>query len=201
MTGITLGVTAFVVLFWVDAVSLKGMRLVKPALWLISGALFVVGCVLTLRQPPHFPVPGVLAVTGVVLASVSGLLLFYSLFIEIPFVSAYVQKGSPLRLVTRGTYALCRHPGVLWLAGLLAGTCLARGSVWMLAALPVWVGVDVLYVILQEKLFFVRMFGPEYREYQRSVPMLVPTSRSVRDCARTIFMRGERPRRHDGNAA
>ena len=189
MTGITLGVTAFVVLFWVDAVSLKGMRLVKPALWLISGALFVVGCVLTLRQPPHFPVPGVLAVTGVVLASVFGLLLFYSLFIEIPFVSAYVQRGSPLRLVTRGTYALCRHPGVLWLAGLLAGTCLARGSVWMLAALPVWVGVDVLYVVLQEKLFFGRMFGSEYREYQRSVPMLVPTSRSIRDCARTFFMR------------
>jgi protein-S-isoprenylcysteine O-methyltransferase Ste14 len=201
MAGISLGVAAFVVLFWVDVVSLKGMRLVKPALWLVSGALFVLGCVITVRQPPHFQVPGALAAMGWVLAAACGMLLVYSLFIEIPFVSAYVQKGSPSRLVTRGTYALCRHPGVLWLAGMLAGTSLARGSPWMLAALPIWVGVDVLYVILQEKLFFVRMFGPEYEDYQRSVPMLVPTSRSFRECARSIFMRENGPRRHDGNAA
>ena len=95
----------------------------------------------------------------------------------------------PSRLVTEGTYALCRHPGVLWLAGLLAGVFLASGSLWMLAALPLWVGLDVLYVVLQEKLYFVRIFGAEYRDYQREVPMLVPTSRSIRECARTIFVR------------
>jgi protein-S-isoprenylcysteine O-methyltransferase Ste14 len=100
-----------------------------------------------------------------------------------------VHRGAPSRLVTSGTYALCRHPGVLWLALLLVGVFMSSGSPWVLAALPVWVGLDVLYVILQEKLFFIRMFGADYREYQRAVPMLIPTWRSVRECARTLFRR------------
>jgi protein-S-isoprenylcysteine O-methyltransferase Ste14 len=201
MTGISLGMAAFFVLFWVDYVSLKGMGLVKPVLWLTSSALFVSGLLLTARQSPHVRLPGPFPAAGWVLVTAFGLLLVYSLFIEIPFASSYVAKGSPSRLVTRGTYALCRHPGVLWLTGLLTGVFLVRGSLWLLAALVVWGGMDVLYVALQERLFFVRMFGSEYEQYQRSVPMLVPTSRSARACARTIFAPGGSLRRHDGNAS
>jgi protein-S-isoprenylcysteine O-methyltransferase Ste14 len=187
MTGIGLGAAAFIVLFWVDLVSLKGMSFVKPVLWLASGGLFVAGCDDTIRHSPVLPMPLPLAVIGGVLVGAFSLLLVYSLFAEIPFVSAYVQKGAPARLVTWGTYALCRHPGVLWLAGLLVGLFLLRGSLWMLAAIPVWIGLDILYVALQEKLFFVKMFGPEYVNYQRNVPMLLPTPRSFRECARTVF--------------
>lgn len=192
MTGIGLGAAAFIVLFWVDLVSLKGMRLVKPVLWLASGVLFCAGLVSTVRNSPRVSLPAPLAGFGWALVGIFSLLLFYSLFVEIPFISAYVQKGTPSRLVTRGTYALCRHPGVLWLAGLLAGVFLARGSLWMLLALPVWVGLDVLYVALQERLFFMPMFGAEYVEYQRTVPMLLPRGRSVSECARTIFRTGKK---------
>jgi len=192
MTGIGLGAAAFLVLFWVDFVSLKGMSFVKPVLWLASVVLFVAGLTDTVRNSPRVPLPAPLPVLGWILVGIFSLFLVYSLFVEIPFVSAYVQKGTPSRLVTRGTYALCRHPGVLWLAGLLAGVFLASGSRWMLLALPVWVGLDVLYVILQEKLFFIPMFGPEYVEYQRAVPMLVPRGRSISECARTLFRTGRK---------
>ncbi len=187
MTGVVLGILAFFVVFWVDAVSLKRKSFAKPLLWLVTVALFVAGLILAMRQPPRAALPIPLSTAGWVLTVVCSFLLIYSLFIEIPFVTAYVRRGQPSRLVTRGTYALCRHPGVLWLAGLLAGLFFASGSLWLLVALPAWVALDVLYVVLQEKLFFVRMFGSEYEKYQRTVPMLLPTSRSIRECTQTIF--------------
>jgi protein-S-isoprenylcysteine O-methyltransferase Ste14 len=192
MTGIVLGAAAFFVLFWVDLVSLNEISVVKPLLWLASSALFVLALIFTNRDAPRVLLPQPLPLVGWALVGVFGLLLVYSLFIEIPFASAYVQNGTPSRLVTRGTYALCRHPGVLWLAGLLAGVFLTRGSFWQLMALPVWVGLDVLYVVLQERLYFVKMFGSEYSDYQRTVPMLVPNGRSVGECARTIFRTGRK---------
>jgi protein-S-isoprenylcysteine O-methyltransferase Ste14 len=192
MTGIVLGAAAFFVLFWVDLVSLKEMSVVKPLLWLASSALFVLGLILTNRDAPRAPLPVPLQIVGWALVGVFGLLLVYSLFIEIPFASAYVERGTPSRLVTGGTYALCRHPGVVWLAGLLAGVFLARRSLWQLLALPVWVGLDVLYVVLQEKLYFVKMFGSEYSDYQKRVPMLIPSGRSIGECARTIFRTGRK---------
>jgi protein-S-isoprenylcysteine O-methyltransferase Ste14 len=187
MVGIALGAASFFVLFWVDAVSLKGIRRVKPVLWLASTTLFITGVVLSLRDPARIGFPPALSLIGWVLGGVFFLLLIYSLFIEIPFLSACVQEGQPAGVVSRGTYSLCRHPGVIWLAGLLAALVLATGSLMLLVALPVWIALDVLYVVLQERLFFPRMFGPDYAAYQAAVPLLVPTPRSIRECARTIF--------------
>jgi protein-S-isoprenylcysteine O-methyltransferase Ste14 len=192
VAGLLLGVISFFLVFWADVVSLKGTSILKPVLWAAGTVLFLAGLVLIVREPPRIGVPGAVQIVGWVLAVLSALLLAYSLFLEIPFVSAYLRKGGPSRLVTSGTYALCRHPGVLWLAALLVGAFLGSGSRWVLAALPVWFGLDVLYVVLQEKLFFVKLFGADYREYQGRVPMVIPTSRSARECARTLFKR--RPR-------
>jgi protein-S-isoprenylcysteine O-methyltransferase Ste14 len=187
MIGIALGAAAFLLIFWVDLVSLKGLGVVKPVLWLAGGTLFVVGVVQTIRNSTRVPLPAAVPVLGWILFGVFALFFLYSLFFEIPFASAYVKKGTPARLVTSGTYALCRHPAVLWFAALLAGLFLGTGAMWLLPAILVWTGLDVLYIVLQEKLFFVPMFGTAYKEYQGKVPMLIPTSRSVRECVRTIF--------------
>ena len=176
------------------------MSFVKPLLWLAGIALSVVGVVLTVREPPRvmFPPPSWLPAGSFFGASAA--LFVYSLFVEIPFASAYVQKGTPSRLVTTGTYALCRHPGVLWLAGLLAGVFFASGSLWMLVALPLWVGQDVLYVVLQEKLYFFRIFGAEYRATS-SPPRC--SFRRYEACgnARTRYSDKEESRRIHGNVA
>jgi protein-S-isoprenylcysteine O-methyltransferase Ste14 len=190
MTGVVLGALAFFVVVWVDAVSLKSLRFLKPVLWLAGIALFAAGVVLAARQPPRVELPLLVSAAGWAVAGFFSLLLFYSLFLEIPFVSAYVRRGRPARPVTSGTYALCRHPGVLWLAGAVAGLFVATRGLWLLVGLPVWVALDVLYAFLQERLFFARMFGTEYENYRRAVPMLLPTSRSIHECARTIFRRG-----------
>lgn len=184
MEGIALGAASFCVIFWVDVLSLKGMRAVQPIVWISSTALFATGLVLCLEHPGSLSLPVPVRALGWALTIAFGLLLIYSLFVEIPLFQA------PSKVVSRGTYALCRHPGVLWFSAMLAALFLARGSTWLLLAAPVWISLDVLYAALQERLFFVRLFGAGYRSYQREVPMFLPTSRSARECARTIF-RGE----------
>ena len=187
MWGILLGATSFFVVFWVDVAALKKIRFVKPALWLVSVALFVWGAALCIRDPERIPLCPAVRAAGWILGVAFALLLLYSLFIEIPFLEAYVHPGKPGAVVARGTYALCRHPGVWWFAGLLVSVSLADGSRWLLLATPVWVVLDALYVVAQDRVFFPRMFGPEYEAYRRDVPFLLPTARSFRRCTQTVF--------------
>ncbi len=187
MLGIALGAASFFVVFWVDAVSLNQVRFLKPALWCTATALSIAGILLVLFDPVRLDVPTSLAAPAWVLAVLFCGLLLYSLFIEIPFAEAYIRRGSPRHVVRRGTYALCRHPGVLWLTGMLLSLFIATGALRLLAAIPVWIGLDVVYVVLQEKVFFRRQFGAEYAAYRDAVPMIIPTRRSVHACSSTIF--------------
>jgi len=121
------------------------------------------------------------------LVSVS--LLVYSLFLEIPFRRTYAANGVGDRLVETGTYALVRHPGVLWLALFLLGLVLVSRSRLLLLATPVWLLMDVLYVCVQERFLFRKMF-PGYEQYQQETPMLIPTRESMARCLRTLRIRG-----------
>ncbi len=190
MLGIALGAASFFVVFWVDVAAMKGMSLVKPVLWLAGIALFAGGALICLAEPVRVALPVSVRAAGWTLAALFALLLAYSLFFEIPLSSAYLRAGQPSAVVSTGTYALCRHPGVLWFAGLLASVFAASGSIGLARAIPVWVGLDILYVLVQDRFFFPRMFGEDYRAYQRSVPMLVPTAHSIRECARTTGRKG-----------
>jgi protein-S-isoprenylcysteine O-methyltransferase Ste14 len=184
-----LGAASFLVVFWVDVAAVKRMSFVKPVLWLASVVLFVWGLVICMGDPSVVALPIPVRTAGAVGAVLFSLLLVYSLFVEIPFAAAYVRARKPPAVVATGTYALCRHPGVLWLTGLLAALFFARGSRLLVLAAPIWIGLDTLYVVVQDRLFFPRMFGADYAAYQREVPMLLPNARSARRCAQTIFRR------------
>jgi protein-S-isoprenylcysteine O-methyltransferase Ste14 len=54
----------------------------------------------------------------------------------------------------------------------------------MIAA-PVWAVIDVIYVVIQDKYFFIRMF-PGYKQYAQQVPMLIPTRKSISQCVKSI---------------
>ena len=193
MRGIALGAASFFVVFWVDVTAVQRIRFLKPLLWIVGIMLFIAGAVTCMRDPARLALPVPVRVAGGLLAALSSALLVYSLFMEIPFVSAYVGPGGPDSLVTTGTYALCRHPGVLWLSGLLIGLFFLGGCTLLLLAIPVWVGLDVAYVLAQDRVFFPRMFGRQYQSYRASVPLLIPTGKSLRACASTIFRRPAGP--------
>ena len=103
-------------------------------------------------------------------------------------ILVYAEQGVGDKLVTTGTYALVRHPGVLWYAIFLVGMILASGRWLALLAAPVWLLIDVLHVWIQEKVFFNQM-SPEYEQYKQQTPMLIPTRRSIARCLQTFRVR------------
>ncbi len=122
---------------------------------------------------------------GWVLLGASLFLLIYSLFIELPFRKTYVEGEGERGLVRTGTYALVRHPGVLWYALFLLSLVLVSKSKLLLLASPIWLFMDVLWVTIQEWFFFNKMF-PGYDGYRRETPMIVPNRRSIAACIRTL---------------
>jgi len=118
---------------------------------------------------------------------VFGALTGFSLFVDIPFRKTYASKDiNRDGLVTTGTYALSRHPGVLWFILFEIGVVLlARRDLALYFALLLVV-LDVLHVTMQDLVFFPRMF-PQYKQYQQQTPFLIPTRASIRECFETLF--------------
>lgn len=104
-------------------------------------------------------------------------LLFYTLFFALPFSGAYGQEEGAV--TAHGMYALCRHPGVLWLALFyLLGFFLAQ-DFWLLLAFFVFGGLDTAYVVWQDRVLFPKKLAG-YKAYQTTVPFLIPTGASLR---------------------
>ena len=105
--------------------------------------------------------------------------LVYCLFFALPFSATYLEENAP-----RGVYALCRHPGVLCMLGMYL--------FWGLGALPatmlrnglIFSGFNTVYVCFQDRMTFPRTF-PDYPDYQKNVPFLIPTGASIRAAWRT----------------
>lgn len=97
-----------------------------------------------------------------------------------------IGEGTPnprrpaARLVTEGSYALCRHP--MWLGYDLA----ALGIVLLLRSPGALVGTFPLFLFLQrrflrrEEKILERRFGEEFRRYRERVPFLLPLPRRRR---------------------
>jgi protein-S-isoprenylcysteine O-methyltransferase Ste14 len=89
------------------------------------------------------------------------------------------------KLVKTGTYALVRHPGVLWFGLFLLALVGVSRSKLLLIAAPLWFLLDVLWVWIQERFYFNQMF-PGYEQYKRETPMLIPTRESIVRCVKTL---------------
>lgn len=110
-------------------------------------------------------------------------LLVYTLFFALPFEETYIKENDVRLAYTEGVYALCRHPGVLWFAGLFF--CLwgmtgefNRGIYF--AGMIFW---NYLYIVFQDLWTFPRTFS-NYGEYKKTTPFLLPSPDSIRACFR-----------------
>lgn len=120
---------------------------------------------------------------ALILAVIFALLLIYTLFFAIPFEETYIEEQFN-HVCQSGVYALCRHPGVLFLLGFYVFLAVAISSKTLLAAGLLFTLCNVVYVTLQDHFFFPRCFD-DYLAYQKKVPFLIPTSSSVMQCIRT----------------
>jgi protein-S-isoprenylcysteine O-methyltransferase Ste14 len=193
MDAVWLGALAFLIAFGFDLASMAQRTGLKRAILVSACLLFLLAVVVALREPPLFPAPAWVSILGVALSVVGASLLTYSTVIEIPARSTYLAPGAPSQLITTGTYALCRHPGVLWFGLSLLGLLITNRSLALLVAAFVWFGLDILYVWLQDRYFFPRQF-PDYPAYRQHTPMLIPTRVSIRRCWQTLpWPRGHSP--------
>lgn len=185
MEHVLLGILAFLIAFLFDLAAIKHVPYLKQIIGLVVALLFGYSLVMVALHPGKLQMPALLSYAGWLFLIISAFLLVYSLFLEIPFQETYTATGVGNELVKTGTYALVRHPGVLWFALFLAALVLISRSRLLLFATPLWIFMDVLYVWVQERFFFGRMF-PGYEQYRKETPMLIPTPTSVVQCWRSV---------------
>lgn len=189
MHYIFLGVAGFFIAAAMDVASLKRLPWVKPLAGLAAVGMVFPAMALVTMSEPRIELPMWAGYLGWVLLVVSGGLCLYSWFGNLPFKKTYMESGTSGVLIKTGTYAMTRHPGVVWYTFLLVSLFLVSGSKLMLIAGPIWLVMDIIHVYVQDRFLFGKMF-PGYEDYRRETPMLIPTLRSIEACLRTIRKTG-----------
>ena len=180
--GCWLGLAAFVLFFISDYNDWRLSRQALKPCFPAGAVLLAVGTVLEARRGSPL-VSGWLRGLLFALGAAFLALLVYTLFFALPVEASYAHPGEKRPACTTGGYALCRHPGVLWFAGLY-------GCLWAAAGVPLWEaalysGLNVLLVIFEDRCVFpARLEG--YGAYQASTPFLLPNRRSIRACRESI---------------
>ena len=178
MSFIVLGVIGFIIIHLFDVVALKGMRWMKPVVWTTGCILLGYAATMVCLSPDRFNLPAWASITGWLMLPGALTLLIYALFGNLPFRKTYLEKGVGSELIKNGLYAIVRHPGVYGFGLLLLSLVLLSASKLMLLAGLVWLGMDIILVVLQDLIFFGRMF-PGYTTYRHETPMIIPTWQSL----------------------
>ncbi len=193
MGYIALGTLGFLVIHLFDFFSLKRVLLLKPIIWLAGSGFLAYSIVMACLISERLSLPVWSIWLGWLILVASIVMLIYSLFINLPFIKTYVARGAGDRLVKTGLYALVRHPWVHCFALLLLSLILVSGSNLLLVAAPIWILLDIILVVIQDKFIFTRMF-PGYEQYQQETPMLIPNRRSM-----AVFMNYFRQEKTNNN--
>ncbi|MBI2980412.1 MAG: hypothetical protein HYY41_06285 [Chloroflexi bacterium] len=178
MIYIGIGCFGFLIIHLFDIVSLKRLPGVKPLTWVLGSALLVYALVMAWVQSDKLPLAPWPVWIGWASLSISLLMLIYALFINLPLRKTYLARGIGDKLITSGLYALVRHPGVHWFILVMFSLVLVSRSSLLLIATPIFILMDIVLVILQDKFILGRMFH-DYDKYRQETPMLVPNRQSL----------------------
>jgi len=176
---IILGVTGFLAIHLFDIFALKRWPLAKPLSWFLGVGLLVYATFMACLSTDKLALPNWVIWLGWPIMFVSVVILINSLFLNLPFKKTYIEKGNGSRLVISGFYALVRHP---WFHGfflIMISLILLTGSELMLYAFFVWVPLVIIFISIQDRFLFRRMF-PDYDSYSKNTPMLIPNKKSIR---------------------
>ena len=185
MFYVALGCLGFLTIHIFDVIALKKWPVFKPVTWVLGSGSLVYALVLLSLRSDRLTLPVWSTWLGWSLLLVSSFSLVYALFINLPFRKTYVTPGVGDRLITNRLYALVRHPGVHWFSLALLSLFLVSKSIDLLLAIPLFILLDVVLVVVQDKFFFSRMFNG-YARYQRTTPMLIPNLQSIKAFISTL---------------
>ena len=197
MLCVALGVLGFLLALLFDHPRIERVRWAKLTIGVIAFSTLGYAVGAAAVHPSRFTLPAPIAVIGWVLAALFFLLFIYSVFIEVPFRQAYLGARNG-ELVDVGTYAMTRHPGVLWAALALVSLVMATASKVLLIATPLWVFMDMTWAYVEDRFYFPRTLEG-YADYKMRVPMFIPTASSIREAARTILRLREKAKSEGTN--
>ena len=178
MNNLIIGISGFLFLHIVDFVSLKKIPLLKPLIWVIGAGFWFYSLIKLCIDRNKLPLPVGVTVFGWILLIISVSIFIYALFINLPFRKTYVDTGVGDKLIKTGLYSLARHPGAIWFILFMLSLVLVSSSSLMAIAAPIFMVMNTILVIIQDKYFFTRMFSG-YAQYQQETPMLVPNKQSI----------------------
>lgn len=148
---------------------------------------FLLLAIATLRHialEAYSALPACIRLPAMVLSALSLLLLLYTLFFAVPPGPSYLAPGRKRAVRTTGIYALCRHPGVLWLALFYASLIPAAGFPVHIVLLVTF--LDIPLVLFEDRLVFPSLMEG-YERYRVSTPFLIPNTASVKRCRASLF--------------
>ncbi len=179
MMYIGLGVIGFLLLFVSDVCGLREKCTFQFVSAIVGTFFIFVSSVMILTLGYNYELALGFRIIGLLLAITFLLLTIYSVVIEVS------KNNDDKQLITSGTYALNRHPGVLWLFLYYFFGSFFFADYMILIAGIVFTIVNIIYVHLQEMLIFKHIFE-NYDEYKKTTPMILPTKSSLQKCIKTI---------------
>ena len=112
MNGLIIGIFGFVFFLFFDFMMIHKRYIIMYVFLVFGMGLFLYSTLMLINSSWIMHIPIVLRVVSLGLSLLFFILVIYSMFIE---VGVFRKREERNELVTRGTYALVRHPGVLWL--------------------------------------------------------------------------------------
>lgn len=106
-------------------------------------------------------------------------LTIYTLFFALDFDSTYVSEQ--FKVYDKGVYALCRHPGYIFLSLFYIGLWLAFKTSLLFEMMLVINILNFVYIVIQDKYIFVKVFV-DYDSYKENVPFLMINKKSITKC-------------------
>ena len=171
-----LGFAGFLAL---DIPALRKYQVLRIFVSITAILSLVIAFTLATREGAPLGIPATPQWIGIPLMIVGGGLMIYSVLIEIPLAAQRSPAVRANEVFQSGTYALCRHPGFLWMLIYLIGTVLVYNLTSILQMAVYWQASEFLVVIIQDRLIFPRQF-PSYVSYRRTTPFVIPTKSSLR---------------------
>ena len=176
---ILIGLLGFAFIAGADWATYKKTPFLKPVLWFLIIPVFSYAIVMAWIDTARFELPRIVSTVAWVPLLFFLTLFIYSLYVEIPLKRTYIDSPQPTKVVTDGTYSLCRHPAAFWFVVWVASAVLASRSVTLAVAAPVWITAYIGCMFWEEKLCCLENIGDEYKRYQEVTPMLIPTPTSI----------------------
>ena len=180
MLFILSGAIGFMMLLGSDIVGIKKYKVAQNLLAFFGTLFITASSIIILITGSTYEMDLRLRILFGLLGLIFLYFLVYSVIIEVRRNRKFKNK-----LVTSGTYALSRHPGVLWLFFYYLFGSMFFANIDILIAGLIWTFINIIYVVIQEKVIFTKIFS-NYENYKESTPMLLPTVSSIKKCFRTL---------------